>query len=67
MSWTDTELAALRRAFASGTLKVSYDGKTIEYGSAEDLLRRIRIVEAEVAEAAGQPKPRRSLAAFSKG
>ena len=67
MNWTESELAELRRAYASGTLRVSYDGKTIEYGSAADLLARIRTVEAEMAAAAGRPKPRRSFAAFSKG
>ena len=67
MNWTESELAELRRAYASGTLRVSYDGKTIEYGSAADLLARIRTVEAGMAAAAGRPKPRRSYAAFSKG
>ena len=46
---------------------VSDDGKSIEYGSAADLLARIRTIEAEMASAAGRPKPRRSFAAFSKG
>ena len=49
MSWTETELAELRRAYASGTLRVSYDGKSIEYGTAADLLARIRTIEAEIA------------------
>ena len=49
MSWTETELAQLRRAYASGTLRVSYDGKSVEYGSAVDLLARIRTIEAEMA------------------
>ena len=53
MSWTETELAELRRAYASGTLRVSYDGRSIEYGSAADLLARIRTIEAEMAAAAG--------------
>jgi hypothetical protein len=26
MAWTENELAALRRAYASGTLRVSYEG-----------------------------------------
>ena len=34
--WTETELSALRRAYASGTTRVSYDGKSVDYGSAED-------------------------------
>ena len=67
MAWTEIELAALRRAYASGTLRVSYEGKTVEYGSAEDLLRRIRTIEAEMAAADGSPKPKRSLATFRKG
>jgi hypothetical protein len=46
---------------------VSYDGKSVEYGSAADLLARIRTIEAEIATAAGRPKVRRSFAAFSKG
>ena len=49
MSWTEAELAGLKRAYASGTLRVSYDGKSVEYGSAADLLARIRTIEAEIA------------------
>jgi hypothetical protein len=67
MAWTENELSALSRAYASGTLRVSYDGKSIEYGSADDLLARIRRLEADLADAAGRPKPRRSFASFSKG
>ena len=59
MSWTETELAELRRAYASGRARVSYDGKSVEYGSSADLLARIRIIEATIATAAGRPKPRR--------
>ena len=59
-SWTDNELQALRRAYASGTLRVSYDGHSVDYGSAEDLLRRIRLIAGELAQAQGRPKPRRS-------
>ena len=67
MAWTQAELDALKRAYASGTLRVTYDGKTVEYGSEADLIRRIRTIEAEMATAAGTPKPRRSLARFAKG
>ena len=45
--WTETELSALRRAYASGTTRVSYDGKSVDYGSAEDLLARIRTIQRE--------------------
>ena len=67
MAWTQAELDALKRAYASGTLRVSYDGKTVEYGSEADLIRRIRTIEGEIAVLSGNPKPRRSLARFAKG
>ena len=67
MALTQAELDALKRAYASGTLRVSYDGKTVEYGSEADLIRRIRTIEGEIAVLSGNPKPRRSLARFAKG
>lgn len=67
MSWSEEELSALRRAYASGTTRVSYDGKSIQYGTAADLLARIRLIEADIAAQNGRPKPRRSFASFSKG
>ena len=67
MSWTEPELAALRKAYASGTLRVSFEGRSVEYGSAADLLSRIRTVEAEMQSQSGAKPPRRSLAAFRRG
>jgi hypothetical protein len=67
VSYTQSELDALRRAYAAGTLRVSYDGRTVEYGSADDLLKRIRTIEREMA--AGNPSrpPVAGLASFSRG
>jgi hypothetical protein len=48
-------------------LRVSYEGRSVEYGSAADLLQRIRTIESEMAVAEGKPKPKRSLATFRKG
>lgn len=67
MSYTDAELAALRRAFAAGTLRVSYEGKTVEYGNAEDLLRRIRVIEGEIAAGRGKALPVAGFAGFRRG
>ena len=67
MAWTETELVALRRAYASGTLRVSYDGKTLEYGSAADLLSRIRTIEGEMSAGAGRPLPVAGFAGFCRG
>ena len=67
VTWTETELAALRRAYASGTLRVSYDGRTVEYGSADDLLKRIRTIEREMAAASTAALPVAGFAGFSRG
>ena len=67
MTWSQAELAALRKAYASGTLRVSYEGRSVEYGSEADLIRRIRTIESEMAMAEGRPKRTRSLASFRKG
>ena len=67
MSWTQSELDALKRAYASGTLRVSYDGKTVEYGAAVDLLSRIRTIEREIAGGSSEPLPLAGYASFSRG
>ena len=64
--WTETELSALRRAYASGTTRVSYDGKSVDYGSAEDLLARIRTIERAIAGTT-RPIPVAGSRAFSRG
>ena len=67
MSWTNAKLEALRRAYASGTLRVSYDGKTVEYGSAADLLSRIRTIEREIAGGTENRPPVAGFAGCSRG
>lgn len=66
MAWTETELDALRRAYAAGTTRVAYDGKSVDYGSAEDLLARIRLIGREMAGAAGRPRPVAGFAGFRR-
>jgi len=67
MSWTQAELDALRRAYARGTLRVTYDGKTVEYGSEADLKRRIETIESAIAATEGKPRPIAGHAAFGRG
>ena len=62
---TEAELAALRHAYASGMTRVSYDGKTGDNGSAEDLLGRIRTVGRQTAQATARPIA--GFAGFSRG
>lgn len=67
MAWTQSELDALKRAFASGTLRVTFDGRTVEYGNADDLMKRIRAIEAEVFASAGKLRPVAGFAGFDRG
>lgn len=62
MTWTLEELDALLRAFARGTLKVSYDGRMVEYGSADDLLKRIEAIKSDIARG-----PVAGVAGFRRG
>lgn len=67
MAWSQTELDALKSAYAQGVTRVSYEGKTVEYASGADLLRRIREIDAEIAAASGRKKPVAGFARFSRG
>jgi hypothetical protein len=68
MAFTQADLDALTAAYASGTLRVRFsDGKEVTYPTGDDLLRRIRIVAAELAASAGQPAPVGRFATFRRG
>ncbi|MBF0341827.1 MAG: hypothetical protein HQL95_12830 [Magnetococcales bacterium] len=68
MPFTQAELDGLKEAYASGALRVVHEGKTVEYGSEADLLRRIRMVEQELkVSSGGQNTPSVSYAGFSRG
>ena len=53
MTYTTTQLEALKRALATGERRVSFGDKTVEYRSVEELQAAIRTVEAEIARNAG--------------
>ena len=57
MAWTQTDLDALRAAYAAGVLSVSVSGRTVTYASGEDLARRIREIEAEISPPATGSRP----------
>ena len=44
--YTEAQRDALREAIASGVLRASYDGRTVEYRSLADLRAALRDVEA---------------------
>ncbi len=66
MAYSQTELDALKAAYAQGILRITYEGKTVEYGSADDLLRRIRVIEGEIAAGTGAARPVAGFASFRR-
>lgn len=42
----DAEIEAITLAIASGATKVSYNGKSVEYGTRDDLLARLRWLQS---------------------
>ena len=67
MTYTPTQLAALKQALATGERRVSFGDKTVEYRSVEELQAAIRTVEAELARAAGTRAKRQIRVTTAKG
>ncbi len=59
MTYTIVQRDALRKAIASGVLRLSYDGKNIEYRSMADLKSALNEVESALARESGKPQTRR--------
>jgi hypothetical protein len=45
MAFSQTQLTAIEDAIASGTTRVSYDGKSVEYASLDVMLRVRNIIQ----------------------
>ena len=65
MAFTQTQLDALDQAIAAGVLRVTYDGRTTEYRSLDEMIR-IRNMMADAIAGSAQTS-RSSLASFRKG
>lgn len=50
MSFTLTQLQALENAIASGHRRVTYDGKTVEYHSMDELIKAAAYVRGALVE-----------------
>lgn len=62
------EIAALEEAIASGAMRVSYDGKSVDYDSFDKLVQRLAWLKARQTQAStGRPRPRAGFATFSRG
>ncbi len=67
MTYTTTQLEALKRALATGERRVSFGDKTVEYRSVEEIQAAIRTVEAEIARNAGASPKRQIRVTTAKG
>lgn len=67
MTYTTTQLEALKRALATGERRVSFGDKTIEYRSVDELQAAIRTVETEIARGTGVSPKRQIRITTSKG
>ena len=58
MTYTLAQRDALKQAIASGVLRISYDGKSVEYRSLSDLKAALAEVVQGLARDNGQPQTR---------
>ena len=59
MTYTVTQRDALRQAIVSGVLRLTYDGKTVEYRSMAELRAALNDVEQALARDNGEVQTRR--------
>lgn len=63
--FTVEDIAALKRAIATGATSVRYaDGSEVRYRSLSDMRETLRVIEAEVASPAAGSTSRSSVASF---
>ena len=67
MTYTTTQLDALKRALATGERRVSFADKPVEYRSVEELQAAIRTVEGELARSNGASRKRQIRVTTAKG
>jgi hypothetical protein len=68
MAFTTTQLEALESAIGAGELKVTFDGKEVQYRSMDELLKAYEFVRGKLIESGliADTRVRVSVASFSK-
>lgn len=61
MAWTQTEIDALKAAIGKGVRRVTYSDKTVEYHSMGEMIRALKMMEAEVASETAKATPSRTV------
>ena len=67
MAWTQTQLDALKTAYALGIRSVSFGDRTTTYQSQAEMAEAISRIEAELARTATTPRPRQFKGYSGKG
>lgn len=67
MAYTNEQYLALKEAIAGGELSVRYADRNITYRSIDEMLRILRLMEAELSPSTGSNTGGRRLTSFSKG
>lgn len=50
MTFTSSDLEALKEALISGALSISSNGRTVTFRNTEDLLKTINMIEAQISK-----------------
>jgi hypothetical protein len=64
--FTQAQLDAIKRAYATGVTRVTYEGKTTEYRSLAEMRQIIATIEADLAAQAGRKLPIAGYASFRR-
>jgi len=67
MAWTQTQLDALKTAYAGGIRSVTFGDRTTTYQSQSEMAEAIAKIEAELARSTTPARPRQWLAYSRKG
>ena len=64
--FTQAQLDAIKRAYASGVTEVSYDGKTTKYRSLNEMRQIIATIQADLASQTGKKLTIAGVASFRR-
>jgi roadblock/LC7 domain-containing protein len=65
MAYSQAQLEALEAALASGTLRVTFEGRSLEYRSVDELKKAIAEVKAAMAAADPSRPPSRVIRTYT--
>jgi hypothetical protein len=67
MSFTQGQIDALKAAISSGTQRVTYEGKTVEYRSIAEMVQALGMMQREVNSASGSGRETHFNPSYDRG